>query len=101
MSAMRGGRWPGKNMRTRHRPASSRCLREAMQMKQSTPPKMSRWPQAGPRERLSGDRQLFFQLLLLVEARIVTVAGQKLIVSANLYDPAAVEHRDPVRIAHG
>jgi flagellar secretion chaperone FliS len=49
----------------------------------------------------SGDRQFFFELLLLVEAGVVAVARQQFVVPAQLHDPAVVEHGDLVGIAHG
>jgi hypothetical protein len=40
-------------------------------------------------------------LLLLVEAGVVAVEGQQLVVAAQFDDSAAVEHGDLVGIAHG
>src|SRR5579875_2838687 len=55
---------------------------------------------AGPRKELSGDGQLFFELLLLVKAGVVAFAGEQLVVAADLDDAAAVEHRDAIGVAH-
>ena len=49
----------------------------------------------------SGDCELFFQLLLLVEAGVVAVEGQQFVVTAQLHNSAVVEHGDLVGIAHG
>jgi hypothetical protein len=49
----------------------------------------------------SGDCQFLFQLLLSVEAGVVAVEGEQLIVPSQLNDPAMVENGDLVGMAHG
>src|ERR1035441_9981575 len=48
----------------------------------------------------SGDGEFFFQLLLLIEAGVVAVAGEQLIVPAQLHNSSVVEYGDLVGIAH-
>ena len=49
---------------------------------------------------LSRHRQLFFELLLLVEARVIAVQRQQFVVPAQLDDPPLVQHGDAVGVAH-
>ena len=57
-------------------------------------------PAAGQR-RSTCDREFFFQLLLLVEAGVVAVQRQQFFVAAHFDNPAVIEHRDLVGVAHG
>jgi len=52
-------------------------------------------------EYLTGDGKLFFELLLLVEAGVVAVEREQLIVAAELDDSTLTEHRDLVCVPHG
>ena len=49
----------------------------------------------------TGDGEFFFQLLLAVEAGVVAVEGEQLIVPAQLHNSSVVEHGNLVGIAHG
>src|SRR5579863_8108537 len=51
--------------------------------------------------RSTCDSKLFFQLLLLVEARIVAIQRKQLIVAADFDNPAMLENGDLVGTAHG
>ena len=48
----------------------------------------------------TGDGEFFFQLLLAVEAGVVAVEGEQLIVVAQLHNSSVVKHCDLVGIAH-
>jgi hypothetical protein len=48
----------------------------------------------------TGDGEFFFQLLLAVEAGVVAVEGEQLIVPAQLHNSAVVKHCDLIGIAH-
>ena len=50
---------------------------------------------------LSGDGEFFFQLLLAVEAGVVAVESEQLVVTAQLHNFSVVQHGDLVGIAHG
>lgn len=47
---------------------------------------------------LAGNRQFFFQLLLLIEAGVVAVESKQLLVPADLNDSAMDKHHDLVRV---
>jgi hypothetical protein len=49
---------------------------------------------------LSGDGQLFFQLLFLVETGVVSVQRKELFVPADFDDTAMIEHCDLLGILH-
>ena len=48
----------------------------------------------------TGDGEFLFQLLLAVEAGVVAVEGEQLIVVAQLHNSSVVKHCDLVGIAH-
>src|SRR5579863_5345683 len=61
-----------------------------------------RWPaRAGRRERESAcNRQLFFQLLLVIEACIIAIEREQLVVPSELDDAPAIEYGNLIGIAN-
>ena len=46
------------------------------------------------------DGQLFFQLLFLVQVRIVAIRGEQLVMAADFDNPARDQHRNLVSVTH-